>query len=143
MQPRLPEADMLTVVTGPPCSGKSTYIRGHAHAGDIIIDLDRIALALTTEDTAHHEYSQHVRSAARAARNAAVNYSLAISKNHPSIHAWIIDCAAQPTARAGYRKLGATVVKLDPGMTTCLGRAEAERPPQVTQLIRAWYAAQR
>ena len=49
---------MLTIVTGPPCGGKTTHIANHAHPGDIIIDLDRIALALTTDDTTHHYYGQ-------------------------------------------------------------------------------------
>jgi predicted kinase len=31
---------MLTVVTGPPCAGKTTYVRNNAKPGDIIIDFD-------------------------------------------------------------------------------------------------------
>lgn len=37
------EAMVITVVTGPPCSGKSTYVRTHARPGDIIVDFDAIA----------------------------------------------------------------------------------------------------
>lgn len=33
---------MITLVTGAPASGKSTYVRYHAKPGDVIIDLDRI-----------------------------------------------------------------------------------------------------
>lgn len=51
----------LTIVTGPPCGGKSTHIATHATPGDIVIDLDRIALALTTDDTTHHDYGTHIR----------------------------------------------------------------------------------
>ena len=32
-----------TVVTGPPCSGKTTYILNHMAEGDIMVDFDRIA----------------------------------------------------------------------------------------------------
>jgi predicted kinase len=35
---------MITVVTGPPCGGKSTYIQDNAKDGDIIIDMDRLKL---------------------------------------------------------------------------------------------------
>jgi hypothetical protein len=37
-----PSAIPLTIVCGPPGSGKSTYIREHAKQGDTIIDLDAI-----------------------------------------------------------------------------------------------------
>ena len=40
----------LYVVTGPPCGGKSTYVREHAKPGDFVIDLDRLALAITSAD---------------------------------------------------------------------------------------------
>ena len=33
---------MITLVTGAPASGKSTYVRYHAKPGDVIIDLDNI-----------------------------------------------------------------------------------------------------
>lgn len=34
----------LFILCGPPASGKSTYAREHAHAGDVILDLDTIAI---------------------------------------------------------------------------------------------------
>ena len=37
---------MLYVVTGPPTAGKSSWIEARAKPTDIVIDLDRIALAL-------------------------------------------------------------------------------------------------
>ena len=38
---------MLYVVTGPPAAGKSAWIQARAKAADVVIDLDRIASALT------------------------------------------------------------------------------------------------
>lgn len=36
---------MLHVICGPPCSGKSTYVREHAEDGDLLVDYDVIAQA--------------------------------------------------------------------------------------------------
>lgn len=33
---------MITLVTGAPASGKTTYVRYHSKPGDVIIDLDKI-----------------------------------------------------------------------------------------------------
>lgn len=38
------------VVHGCPCSGKSTYVREHAHKNDLIIDIDRIYTAVSIND---------------------------------------------------------------------------------------------
>ncbi|MCX4673010.1 hypothetical protein OG453_41345 [Streptomyces sp. NBC_01381] len=38
---------MLYVVTGPPAAGKSSWIEAHATARDVVIDLDRITVALS------------------------------------------------------------------------------------------------
>ena len=49
---------MFTVVTGPPCGGKSTHVREHAKPGDLIVDLDLIALALSHNQTRTHEHTE-------------------------------------------------------------------------------------
>lgn len=36
----------VTLVTGPPCSGKSTHVTQHASDGDLIVDFDTIAREL-------------------------------------------------------------------------------------------------
>lgn len=41
----------LTIVCGPPASGKTTYVKKHANPDDLIIDLDRIASELAGTET--------------------------------------------------------------------------------------------
>lgn len=53
----------LTVVIGPPAAGKTTYVLAHARPGDIVVDLDRLANALTCGGTDSH---RHIRAAAAA-----------------------------------------------------------------------------
>lgn len=131
---------MPTVVLwGAPCSGKSTYIRERARYGDIILDLDRIALAFMPEGSDHHDYPDHVRQCARAARMAVVDDAARWGLTSPHT-AWIIDSNAGPKGRARWRAMGAQVVKLDTDAATCHARAEAERPPHVHRIIDEWFA---
>jgi predicted kinase len=80
---------MITIVTGPPCGGKSTHIEENCKPGDIIIDMDRIALALSPEGTDAFGYSQSVRTVARAARKSAVQAALGVAQGQRSV--WGLD----------------------------------------------------
>jgi predicted kinase len=130
----------LHVITGPPCSGKSTYIRDHAGTGDLVIDLDRIARALTTDNIPPWDYPDHVRDVALAARRRAIRQA---RRNWRHVPLWVIDTMPDQADLMEYRAAGAQLITLDPGETVCLDRARTERPPHVEPLIRAWYATMR
>jgi len=127
---------MLTIVTGPPCGGKTTHIANHAHPGDIIIDLDRIALAITTDDTNHHDYPEHVRHTAIQARAAAIRAALPLADRY---NVWIIDSRPTRSSWAAYRQARAHHVTCDPGQHEVTRRATTGRPAWVLQLIADWY----
>ena len=127
------------VIWGPPCSGKSTYIRDRARPDDVVIDLDRIALALAPEGTEHHAYGDHIRSLARRARLAVLDSAAAWGMQGAGT-AWIIDSNADARARARWRSTGARIVKLDVDRATCLRRAGARRPEETRRRINAWFA---
>lgn len=134
---------MIVIVTGPPCAGKSTYIKEHAKTGDIIVDMDRIALALTTPDMTNHSYSDYVRRVARQARQAAVKAALTVAQGTRDITAYIIHTDPSPADRTNYRILNATFVECSPGLEVCLTRLQ-ERPahsrPIAEKVIRDYYA---
>ena len=54
-----------TVVTGPPCSGKTTYILEHMAEGDVMVDFDRIAQAISPKSP-QYQYPEGVRRSVRA-----------------------------------------------------------------------------
>lgn len=116
---------MITVITGAPCAGKSTYARQHATPGDTVIDFDVIAQALGSPVTHGHE-KHHVEVAA-AAWAAAIDRAL---KEHARAgRAWIVDTAPIAYRRRRYTETGARVVHLTADRAELHRRADAGRPP--------------
>ena len=127
----------LYVITGPPCSGKSTHAREKATTQDLVIDLDRIALAVAAEATLHHSYPLAIRNTARLMRKAAIPAAILHSKRHDS---YIIDSKPTTKARSIYRKNSAVFVALTAPYSVLVQRIKEERPPWVLQTLVQWYA---
>lgn len=127
----------LYVVTGPPCVGKSTWVLNRARTGDIVVDLDRIALAITGSETVHHDYPLHIRRAAITMRATLVPIAIRHSR---SGSAFIIHAKPGPKARGIYRRHAAVWIELEAPMSVLLNRAAQERPPHVVDMLRTWHA---
>lgn len=126
---------MLTVVTGPPCSGKSTYVRERAAPGDIVVDYDLLAQALTIGGTPY-DPSDPVRWTAIAARAAAVR--TAIVWHQRGYTAWVIHTRIPHGELARYEREGAHIVRLDAPLEVLHARAAQARPARWRQLIDEW-----
>lgn len=136
--PLLP-ACPVTVVIGPPAGGKSTYVAQHAGPADAVLDLDRLGLALAAPGTEHHDYPDHIRRAAMAARRAALHR---LTTDPACPHLWLIHGRPDPTAMRTYRHWNATVVVIDPGEAVARRRCELERPAAVLAELDRWYRTQ-
>lgn len=128
---------MLTIVTGPPCGGKTTHVREHAEPGDLVLDLDAIAHAMgypreQIEWGDDHPAIQSARMARAHVLNALLNHRLIAN-------AWVIDTAPAGAMRAQYQRAGARTITIDPGRDVCLERA-ANRHPSTRDGIVNWYA---
>jgi predicted kinase len=126
----------LYVITGPPCVGKSTWVRDRAKPGDIVVDLDRIALAITAEETPHHEYPAHIRKAAILIRRTAVAVALSYARRGTS---YVIHAKPSGKARNQYIRAGAHMIELNAPMNVLMARAKAERPPHIWQTLARWW----
>lgn len=125
----------ITVVTGPPCAGKTTHVADNRARGDIVVDLDALTVALGS--TQSHDAVPEIRKAALAARTAVINHVM----SHTGAWSWIIHSAPNASQMRQYQSVGAAVVTVDPGMDACLQRAESDgRPVGTADVIRSWYA---
>ncbi|QXU55205.1 hypothetical protein [Rhodococcus sp. LW-XY12] len=127
---------MITIVSGAPCSGKTTYVRERAHPRDIIVDFDLLAQALGSRNT-HAHWPEHV-AFARLMRRHAIDLAATQRALYPV--AWIIDTAPSHSALAYYAAAGARFEVCDPGRDECLRRALADnRPDWTIPEIHRWY----
>ena len=130
----------VVVVTGPPAAGKSTYVREHASAEDVVIDLDVIATALRGPTTdAMHVYPAHVRHVAIAARQAAIRRATRLAER---VTVWIVHSIPSAAQLARYRAEGADVVTVDPGAAVVVERARAQRPAEAMTHVDRYYVGQ-
>lgn len=119
----------VTLVCGPPASGKTTYVAEHKRPGDVVIDFDVLAVALGSDDS--HDHPASLRPFIHAARNAAIEQIAT-----QPVRVWLIAC--EPTERD--RRLARTTVEMETQRDECKRRAAAAaRPASWSAQIDAWF----
>lgn len=126
------------VVIGPPGAGKTTHALERADRDDIVIDLDRIALALQVAPL-EHAYPAHVRHVAIGARAAAVRRAVALAAGACDV--WIIHAVPSFEQLARYVADGWDVRVIDPGPDVVRGRvSDSDRERRHSDAVDSWYA---
>ncbi|WP_328860898.1 AAA family ATPase [Streptomyces sp. NBC_00306] len=131
---------MLYVVTGPPGAGKSSWIKAHAKASDIVIDLDLMALAMAGPGADHHDHSDVLTRVVHRARFAAMNEAF---QHLDTTDVYLIHTMLTGKARAKYKRLNARIVVVDPGERAVRERVRAMRQPGMEAVVTRWYREQR
>lgn len=133
-----PSAIPLTIVCGPPCSGKSTLVQERKQKSDIVIDLDLISKNINPAYVPWGEYNAELLRQSLRVRNAILG-----SLNKMSFgSAWLIVSAPTHEERSWWRnKLDGVIVLLNPGMDECKRRAIVRNTPSAVPAIGAWYDA--
>jgi hypothetical protein len=128
---------VLIVVTGPPASGKSTWVRAHAKPADIVIDYDVLAQALSGPGASRQAHSKAAEAVAQRARRAAIEEA----KRHiKDTDVYLIHTTPQDKAMAEYRRLSARIVEIDPGKEVVMQRIDSMRRPALRSVATRWYA---
>ncbi|MEE1813691.1 hypothetical protein PUR59_01375 [Streptomyces sp. SP18ES09] len=127
---------MLYVVTGPPAAGKSSWIQAHATARDIVIDLDRITVALTGPGAPQWNHEPIAQRVAQRARYAAIDEACQYLDR---VDVYLIHTLPSPKWLARYKRLDARIVAVDPGEAIVMQRIEAMRSPTMQAVATKWY----
>ncbi|MFJ6566437.1 AAA family ATPase [Streptomyces sp. NPDC091292] len=131
---------MLHVITGPPAAGKSSWIDAHARPTDIVIDLDRITLALTGPGAPNWNQHQVAVRVAQRARYAAIDEA---TQHLDAVDVYLIHTMPSPKAMAKYKRLKARIVVVDPGRDIVMQRIAAMRSKDMERVASRWYNARR
>lgn len=125
----------VTLVTGPPCSGKSTYVSERAHAEDVVLDFDQVAQQMGSP--ARWMHGEDYMYAANQHMAQAMEQLAAAHQ----VTAWVVRCIPEGNERERIAQaLGAKVVLLLPGQREVLLRASRDRRPRGTRsAILGWY----
>lgn len=126
---------MPILVIGPPAAGKSTWVRGRAKRGDLTIDFDTLAGALSPcgDD---RDFPEAVVAVTKAARLAAVDaavewrHDVDVYLVHALPERWLLDMILSH---------GGKIAVIDPGEEIVTARCKAERSSACCSLAEEWY----
>lgn len=122
-----------TLVAGPPCSGKNTYVRDHMRAGDLVVDYDALMAALSGQDMHLHE--PDLKPYVYEARDRVIKKW----ESRRDVDLWIIYGAPRRTDRDFYARRGFRVILLDTPERVCTRRARDERPEGWWKYVHRWF----
>ena len=128
---------MVCLVCGSPCSGKSTYVKEHFKAGDIVCDVDRLYSALCYNE--EHQTELYAQETASALYDNLLDL-IRDRKGHWK-NAYVI-CLAntdEKIAEMKERVHADEVVMLDTPFEVCMERAK-ERPFYFQWIIEDWFS---
>lgn len=124
----------ITLVVGPPGSGKTSWVEEQSEPGDVVIDYDRLAEALGSPVS--HDHGGQMHQAVSAARGALLRKVRRGEVDADRV--FIVSSNPEAERRFPYHDLKV----LDPGEGEAIRRCrEAGRPEKWMELVRQWYAA--
>ena len=131
----------LIIVHGPPCSGKSTYVREHMGERDVCFDYDKIANALTGRSLHTLADKNHARPMVLAVRYAMLESYRRHSAGIRDLY--VITSSQSPGFWTAMEEYGPERVEMGTDLETCLDwLAQDESRPEKDRwetIIRNWF----
>lgn len=131
---------MIRIIIGPPCSGKTTFVRDNAATGDVVLDWDKLADAVNaTGEKPEGEQPDAVRAFATYGRVVLARWAVKTYETEQTV--WLIASGKnQSLPIEDYVAAGGRVTVLDPGKDVCVQRCEDDGRGEGTRAaIDAWY----
>lgn len=130
----------VTLICGPPASGKTTYARAHAGPDDLVVDLDAIVAELSGGPM-HGWSRERWLHPALFKRNDILG---SLSRPSAYAHCWLIISAAKPEHRQWWADTlrNASIIVLETPEAECIRRAATDpsRDPKATaDAIASWW----
>lgn len=127
------------IVYGPPCAGKTTWVRQHARRNDLVVDHDLIAQRLGSPSTHHHPREL------RAQAEHHVRRLLLEIEHGQHDRWWVVRTLANPADRAplAARLAGRAHLILPPRSVLYARADQRPRPRQTRYVIDQWLAHHR
>lgn len=136
-----PSARPCIIVSGPPCSGKSSYVEEKREPRDVVIDLDAILRRL---DPSYRHWSgaldPQLFNRAIRVRNAMLG---ALASQRQGRAFFVVSAPTKGERAWWQRKLGGSVVLLNPGLDVCKARAVERGTPRAVEGIVRWFEQSR
>lgn len=125
----------IKIISGPPCSGKTTFVNLNKSEGDLVLDFDALASAMGSAQT--HGATGLIKEAAQVARKAVMDFLLSSGFGGA---AWVIDSEPDAATRKAFTEIGAEFRLIPATKATCLERAKKDKRPQKTfEAIEEWF----
>lgn len=137
-----PSVIPLTIVCGPPASGKTHYVRGHGSVADQVIDLDYIVADMLGQSVKHQWDRGRWLDIALRKRNAMLGE---LSKQPAWPAAWLIVAEPKAEHRAWWAQTmkPRAIIVIEADEQTCMAQAarDADRDQHHTMLmVRRWWS---
>ena len=124
------------LIYGPPCSGQSTFVKKHAKRDDLIIDIDRLHMAISPLPS--HERNDDLTAVVFAMQDA-ISTHITRGRWHGGDVYVVSSCPKRSQRKRWRRELGAEPRLIKADRSTCLARAKRERPTVWQEYIDRWF----
>lgn len=127
---------MVYLIYGPPCGGKSTYIKEHLSRGDVVCDIDLIYSAISGDD--EHDADLYIHDIAKRVTRSLLDIIRDRDGIKKDVYVVSLANTKEKLEKAKERVNADECIFIDTPYETCMERAK-ERPFYFQWIIQEWF----